>query len=65
MPKRIYKKVIGLLKDELGGKIMKEFAVLKAKEYSYLPRSNDADKKFKITKKCVVKTKDKFETMIT
>ena len=29
------KKVIGLLKDELGGKIMKEFCTLRAKTYSY------------------------------
>ena len=30
------KKVIGLMKDELGGKIIKEFVGLKAKTYSYL-----------------------------
>ena len=29
-------KVIGLFKDELGGKIMKEFAALRAKAYAYL-----------------------------
>ena len=30
------KKVIGFFKDELGGKIMKEFVALRAKTYSYL-----------------------------
>ena len=29
------KKVIGLFKDELGGKIMKEFVELRAKTWSY------------------------------
>ena len=30
------KKVIGYFKDELGGKIMKEFCALRAKTYAYL-----------------------------
>ena len=55
------KKVIGLIKDELGGKIMKEFVGLRAKTYSYLKDNNDEDKKAKGTKKCVIKRKLKFQ----
>ena len=35
------KKVIGLFKDELGGKIMEEFCGLKAKIYAYLINGYD------------------------
>ena len=35
------KKVIGLMKDKLEGKIMKEFAELRAKTCSYLTDKND------------------------
>ena len=45
------KKVIGLIKNELGGQIMK------AKTYSYLKDNNDEDEKAKGTKKCVIKRK--------
>ena len=38
------KKVISLFKDELGGKIMKEFCVLRAKIYTYL-MDDDSEKK--------------------
>ena len=55
------KKVIGLMKDELGGQIVKEFVGLKAKTYSYLKENNNEDKKAKSTKKCVIKRKLKFE----
>ena len=39
------------MKDELGGKIMKEFFRLKAKTYSYLKDNNGEDKKSKRNKK--------------
>ena len=48
-------KVIGLMNDELGGQIMKEFVGIRAKTYSYLQDNNDIDKKAKGTKKCVIK----------
>ena len=40
-------KVTGLMKNELGGKIMKKFVGLKAKTYSYLKDNNDEDKEAK------------------
>ena len=49
------KKVIALMKDKLGGKIMTEFAALKPKKYSYLMDDGGSDKKAKGTKKCVIK----------
>ena len=55
------KKVIGLMKDALGGQIMKTFAGFRPKIYSYLKDSNDKCKKAKGTKKCVLKRKLKFE----
>ena len=49
------KKVIGLMKDELGGKIITEFVTLRPKTYSYLINDCKEDKKGKGTKKCVIK----------
>ena len=49
------KKVIGLMKDELGGKIMTEFAALRPKTYSYLTDDFKEDKKAKETKDCFIK----------
>ena len=49
------KKVLGLIKDELGGKIMTEFAALRPKIYSYLMDDGNRVKKAKGTKKCVIK----------
>ena len=46
------KKVIGLMKDELGGEIMKEFVSLRPKMYSYRV-GNSKPKKCKGIKKCV------------
>ena len=47
------KKVKRLMKDELGEKIMTEFAALRPKTYSYLMDDGKNDKKQKRTKKCV------------
>ena len=41
------KTVIGLMKDELGGKIMTEFVALRPKTYSYLTDDCEEDKKAK------------------
>ena len=41
------KKVIGLMKDELGGKIMKKLIGLRAKTCSYLKDNNNEDIKAK------------------
>ena len=38
------------MKDELGGKIIKEFVGLRAKTYSYLTDDNNESKKAKSTK---------------
>ena len=54
------KKVIGLMKDELGGRIITEFVALKPKTYSYLTDDCKEDKKAKGTKKCVIKRIIKF-----
>ena len=43
LPKGKNKKVIGLMKDELGEQIMKEFVGLGAKTYNYLKDNNDED----------------------
>ena len=55
------KKVIGLMKDELGGRITQEFVGLRSKTYCYLIDNVSEDKKAKVTKKCVIKRKLKFE----
>ena len=49
------KKLPGLFKDELGGKIITEFVALRAKAYSYLDDDGNKHKKSKGTKRCVVK----------
>ena len=68
------KKVLGLFKDELDGKIMSEFIALRAKTYAYLIdgfKDDDDDddydknkiinKRAKGTKKCVIKRELMFE----
>ena len=54
------KKVIGLIKDILGEKIMTKFVVLRPKTYFYLIDDGSDDKKAKGTKKCVIKRILKF-----
>ena len=61
LPKGKNKKVIGLMKGELGGKIMIKFVGLRAKTYSYLSDDDSEDKKAKGTKRCVIKRKLNFE----
>ena len=60
LPKGKNKKVIGLMKDESGGKIMTKFAGLRPKTYSYLMDDGNSDKKAKGTKKWVIKQRLKF-----
>ena len=55
------KKVIGLMKDELGGRIITESVALRPKTYSYLTNDFKEDKKAKGTKKCVIKRMIKFD----
>ena len=54
------KKVIGLMNDELGGKIITEFVTLRPKTYSLLTDDGKEDKKAKGTKKCVIRKMIKF-----
>ena len=54
------KKVIGLMKDELGRRIITEFVTLRPKTYSYLTDDGKEDKKAKGTKQCVMKRMTKF-----
>ena len=61
LPVGLNKKVIGLMKDELGGKIMTEFMVLRPKLYSYKTLDGVEDKKCKGIKKCIVKKTLTFE----
>ena len=47
--------VIGMFKDELGGKIIKEFCALRAKTYAYLMDDDSEKKEAKGTKRCGIK----------
>ena len=55
------KTVIAVIKDNLGGKLLKEFIGLRAKTFSYLTDDNSEEKKVKGTKKCAIKRKLKFK----
>ena len=55
LPKGMNKRMIELMKNELGGKIIIEFVALRPKIYSYLTDGNNVHKKAKGTKKRVIK----------
>ena len=63
------KKVIGLMKDELGGKIMTEFVALRSKMYVYRKMDKKVEeKRCKGTKKCVISegiTFDDYKTCLS
>ena len=61
LPTGINKKVIGLLKDELGGDIITEFVALGPKAYSHITNNFIEMKKAKGTKKCVVNKMLRFD----
>ena len=54
MPKGKNRNVTGLMKDDLGGKIVTKFVRLRAKTYSYLIDGSQ-DKKGNGTKNCAIK----------
>ena len=60
LPVGLNTKVIGLMKDELGGEIMREFVSLRPKMYCYKV-GNSEPKKCKEIKKCVVKKMISFD----
>ena len=55
LPIGVNKKVIDVMKDELGGRIMTEFVALRLKLYAYRTLSGSGDKK------CIVKKTLNFE----
>ena len=61
LPIGLNKKIIGKMKDELGGKIISEFVALRPKMYAYEKLDGGVDKKCKGTKKCVVKKRITFD----
>ena len=61
LPVGMNKKVIGLMKDELGGAIMTEFVALRPKLHSFRKLDGAEDKKCKGSKKCIVKKTLTFE----
>ena len=58
------RKVIGMFKDEIGGKIMTEFCALRVKTYAFKLIDDTEMKKAKGAKKCTVKRQLMFENYI-
>ena len=61
LPIGINKKIIGMFKEELAGKIMKELVALRSKAYAYLMKDDSEHKKAKGTKKCIIKRELTFD----
>ena len=61
LPICVNKKLLGLFKDEIGGKIITELVALREKAYSYLDDADNRHKKSKGSKKCVIKQKLMFQ----
>ena len=55
LPIGMNKKELNFFRDELGGKIMKEFCALRPKAYAYLMDDSSEKKKAKGKNKCVIK----------
>ena len=63
LPKGKIKKLIWLMKDESGGKLIAKFAGLIGKNYSYLKNDDSEDKETKDTKKVRHKRKKKLSRL--
>ena len=60
LPIGLNKKVIGLMKDELGGEIMTEFTTLRPKMYAFRTGSAESEK-CKGIKKCIIRKTIRFK----
>ena len=60
LPTEKNKKTNGIMKNELGGKIMTEFVALRPETHSYLTDDRKEDKRAKGTETCVIKRRLKF-----
>ena len=61
LPMGVNKKELGLIKDELSGKVMVELVALRAKTYAYLQHDGKVGKRVKETKKSIRKRILKFD----
>ena len=61
LPMGCNRKVIRLMKDELGGNTIIGFVALRPKSYAYTKLDNKEDKRCKGIKKCVVKNTISFD----